>query len=406
MHYLNLPHCIIHIFNVPSPFSQLVTYSPLLIATIGWAIIPQKRYFLFNQFIAVLAIFVFSYLFIGIISTCIYNSSEELTRILPQYLRAIVDVFLFLAYFLYLFKKNYNIDKQINYITILFFLGTTSVTIFYLLGIEINYIQADQSYGAIDRPSGFFSNPNVAAKNSCITLLLLLYQLFNAPLIKARIGLYLLIFITLGTIFITFSNTGQLAAIGIMLIALFKSRFLTKGSMKSLLVLFVVVLIGIQQTDLSKIEFSKAQVTKIQNLYNVLSFNTNKISYSNRDYISQESIRKSKENPVTGFGLGTYTKVYKIWGTHNTYLGIILDSGFIPLLSYILFIIYVGVRGFLMSAQFRDIGFLFMGWIFLVATYSIASHNVIDNGKFYFLNIVFFILYSCRTSFQPQVKTL
>ena len=395
-YYANISVLFITLFKIPSPLSQLLNYSSLILVLFAWNLIPNKKFIVFNKFFALLLTFIFSYLIVGFLSTCFYNSLDQIIRIVPQYSRAAIDVVLFMNYFFYLYEKKNSIDKQLFYITLIFVIGMSSVVVFYLLDFELFYVRLDQAYGLIERPSGLYANPNIAARYCCVTLILLLYHLFNHANLRKRIGLILLILFTVFTIFITFSNTGQLAAIGIILIAFIKGKFLNKTSLIITSILLVATGITLQSTDSKKFEFSSTQLDKIQNLYNVLTLNTQSVSYSSRDYIVQETLRKSKENPITGFGLGSYTIVYKTWGTHNTYLGLLIDAGVIPLIIYIVFLLFTGSMGFLMRGSLQGVGFTFMAWVFLTGIYSFASHNVIDNGKFYFLNILFFILYSCK----------
>lgn len=230
----------------------------------------------------------------------------------------------------------------------------------------------------VGRSSGTFINPNTCG------IALLTFSLIGINhLTSERKKLIFLMIVNLG-VFLTLSRAAILISILIITIYLIKAKKIVRNIIVAILGL--IYLLPILLTTMT-IQFNEtggiARLSKILSIFNRSQSVNDEFREDVRGRILSNSFDMVLEKPITGNGLGAFRTI-KDYGdineTHNMFLAFAVDYGFIGMLVYPIFIIFLFNRR---SDKFRILFLItFLIW-------GLSSHNVYHH---YFL-ILFFTYY-------------
>ncbi|WP_299782660.1 hypothetical protein [uncultured Formosa sp.] len=306
--------------------SQLIAYSNVLLIMLGIFVIMKDPGELSKTaklwFVFYILYYSFSLLASGV------NGFEN-----PDYsmIATIVPVIYFVGFYYFLKNEAYT-QLFFKVITICYVISAI-LTIFFF---KINYDFDDLGIRpyALDRAGGVYADANNAAMVSILAFVL--FQQFYVPKNKLQKAFKIfLLLVIVYSILLTLSTTGLFIFVLIFIITNYKSfrgfRLLLLGV---LLMLFYAALF-VREQFYSHLNLSIRQINKIDNIYNVLTFNTEKIDSSGRSELLQHLLYYVYQKPIFGNGIGFSTFVRG----HNTYIGVWADAGIFTFLFFVLLLV-------------------------------------------------------------------
>ncbi|AFY52860.1 O-Antigen ligase [Rivularia sp. PCC 7116] len=217
------------------------------------------------------------------------------------------------------------------------------------------------------RPAGFYLNPNIAGGS------LICSMIFCVSIIPRKLRLPFIFIVGIGA-FMTFSRGAILSWILMVIFFSYKKIISLKK------VFFGIGFIGALQIFLG----SALLITTLEEM-NILNDNiAGRLVWfqdpSSRDAdddtsrldIVEVGWYRFLKSPIIGNGIGTTHSWSAGLSTHNIYLNLIIDHGFLGILIMPL-LVYATIKG--AYGKVKDISFIFAGFILL---WGIFSHNVLD----------------------------
>lgn len=307
-----------------SALAQLIAYGNLALLVVGTAIVIKKRGEL-SQTVRLLILFFIIYLSFAILASALNrNPANILASVIP---------FIYVIAFYYYLSDQGN-RKAFKNVAIVSFVLSTLVAI-HLYNINFDVENQGIAKYKLDRAQGVFGDANSTALMAIIAFIFL-YKLYRP---KKYFGKILKIAF-LGAVFyslsLTFSTTGFL--VFIIAFVMLNHTFFT-GIRLILAILFLPIfylaLINLN-TITANIELRGQQRDKINNLVNVLTFNTEEVDDSGRNELVTRLLKEHVYvNPFLGNGLEFAVSQRG----HNTLVGVWADAGIFTVL-YFLFMLY------------------------------------------------------------------
>ena len=239
--------------------------------------------------------------------------------------------------FLYTKHTTGKFKQTLNILAWLMFISSTLIIVANLTGMQESGNYSDQN-----RFSGFFVNPNQAGLCTNFTLALLLYNLQNAK----KLGFYALILailITLYSCILTFSKSAII--VSLLLISSYGAfQVLGKGfdrshSSRAIIGLLLVVGSIILAYDRYGSDFltklNEGQSRRLDYTMEIVRGQVNREVTSGRSDLLAHGMDLIKENPIVGYGLGTFVAFEKYdVGVHNQFLQVWGEAGIIAFIVY------------------------------------------------------------------------
>ncbi len=188
-----------------------------------------------------------------------------------------------------------------------------------------------------DRYSGLISNANDAGFLFNV-LIILNYYLFRQR--HSRLGLIGILFAGFA-VFVTFSKTAIISAIVILIMILRKE--ITSGRLSTRFLL-AIVMIGVvyKGSDLLT-QVDSLEATQGKRLIQIMEFFKGNVSNeitTNRTEILEVALDKLRHQWVFGQGIQSFSNIESLGvGSHNIYILILGESGIIPLILYMVFLL-------------------------------------------------------------------
>lgn len=366
--------------------SQLIAYSNILLIIIGIVLITPDKGKLSKTgriwFFFYLLYYCFSLLASGI------SGFEN-----PEYtiLASAVPVIYFTGFYFFLSRKDY------------FSLFTKVITIGYVLSsfltILLFKLNFDFDHGGfylnqLNRAGGVYADANNAALGSILAYVLF-NNYFRPKTFLQKIFKIFILCVIFYSLLLTLSTTGLFTFV-IVFISINYKYF------TGLKVIFFGVVVSLFYLSLFNIEqyydyfnLSDMQIMKVNNIKNVLTFETDKINSSGREELAQNLLEYIYQNPIIGNGLGFSNFVRG----HNTYLGVWGDAGIFTFLFFIVTLIIYFVKSFKLNINSR---FFCISILLTLCVFMLTLQTVINQAYI----IVLFPLISYIFDKNPEQEPL
>lgn len=317
--------------------SQKLAYLNVLLIIAGIFLI-KKHPVNFSKTNKIWIVYFIVYFSIGLLSSGIHGFSSNIlaTFIAPIY---------FIGFYFLLsdpeeFKRFYKI------LAIVFFVA--SIFTIYLYMINFNLDDGAILNWKVDRAEGLYGDANNAALGSIISYLLI-DKLYKPSKILFRLIKILMLLVIFYSLFLTFSTTGLFVFTLIFFITNYK--FFTGFRIALLGILITLLYVGIfaLKSQTKNLDLSTAQIYKIDNVLNLLTFDLEKVDNSGRGDLIENILPYLYENPILGNGVDFSVSMRG----HNTYLGVWIDAGIFTFLFFIFMLAFYFLKTFSLNPEQR-----------------------------------------------------
>lgn len=345
---------------VSSALAQIMAYGNLGLLFLGIALTIKNRGTLSRTARLWIIFYIMYFVFATLGSALNNNPANILVSIIP---------FIYvLAFYLYLsIPENRKIFREVAIIA--FVLSG-------ILSIHLYNINFDLDRGGIyiykvDRSGGVYADANNTALAAIITFVLV-FKLYNPTKKIFKLLKIIILAITAYGLLITFSNTGFMVFV-ISLIMINHKFFTGIRIIIGIALLPVVYLILANLNSLTAgINLVGQQRDKVNNIVNIVTFNTDKVDDSGRNELVMKLINDYVfENPFIGNGIDFAISQH----AHNTIVGVWADAGIFTLLFFLFMLGAYMFRAILSppNARFFVLPILLTLYIFMLSLQSVIN---------------------------------
>jgi len=362
--------------------TQLFAYTKLAMVVLGSVLLlKHKTRDPLPSVLFLWLIFYALYFGIGLLANNNHNNEAP-------FLKSFVPVIFFVGFCILLGLKNYrNIFVKVLIIAFTF----SNILLIFLNKINFSLDHKGLTDYTLERAGGVYADANNAAV-VCLLAFIFIYHLVKPKNILQNIFKLISIMIALYGLFLTFSKTGFLVLLFVLVFTFYK--FFKPHRIFLFLIIGPIFIYGVIQTFLNSPGLSVVQKTRIQEVVNIVTFNTSDVSYSGRDYLFQNMLNYINKNPF--FGNGVYFST-EIRG-HNTIFGIWADSG---VFTFILFvtIMVIFIRKALMAP--KEIKYFSLSILTVLVLFMFTLQTIID--QVYLLAIFVYLAYLLDNNKEKHV---
>jgi hypothetical protein len=138
----------------------------------------------------------------------------------------------------------------------------------------------------------------------------------------------------------------------------------------AVIILFYVGVLTFK-SEIKNLDLSEAQISKVDNLINVLTFNFDKVDNSGRGDLLENILYYLYKNPIIGNGVD-----FSVSKTgHNTYVGVWVDAGLFTFLLFMFILLYFFFKTFALQIHLR---FFAMSILIVLYIFMISLQTVIN----------------------------
>lgn len=299
------------------------------------------------------------------------------------YLPSVLMFYTFAVFFNYYIKRN-KLYEIINTLT-----GALVLNCLFIIYSDIIGLSFGIEENTSGRNSGFIASVNQAGVASSITQVVVLFQLLISYKTGAsKIVLFICYLIAVYAGFLTFSKAAFFNIIFILLlffIYLNKSSNVNQNDRTAIkrisfffTCMFVLVIIAVNSRYKDQIDIlSRYQVNRIEEFKLLLTGEFNEDTTTGRSRIASISFNEIKKDWFFGRGLSTFHSLPETdgFGTHNQYLLLLGEVGFVGLILYCFFFINILNSVFKRNISIQ-IKFITIGLISVFLITSLVSHNI------------------------------
>lgn len=368
-------------FKVPAFFSPFI----LLFCIFIIFNTPKPKIY-FNVFTILITFFVL-YIFIGLLSYILYPENIHHKTNIPKLLRGYISsLVIYWALYQYLINEYYTSGKE----RLIKILHKASFLIllplfFTVFGKQLGLTEAMtyvKDYG--DRQIGIFTNPNTTGLHANYVLCFCLYSLISNR--KGKLLWLLLIPACFYAAFLSLSKAAMLMAVLNLIFYLLFNIFnfhKLKLSNKFISILSITLISFSSFYIYNNFEklvggLTYAQAGRIIDAVQIGQGKINDKTTSERSGIAELVFPMIAAHPFEGNGFGSFHRIVEYGlGVHNTALLIIGESGIIPAVLFLIFIVLYILK----SLKQKEIGLKYL-YISVLITYILisflTSHNALD----------------------------
>lgn len=306
-------------YMISNVLAQIIAYGNIGLLLLGIALIIRKRGEFSRTARLWIIFFIMYFTFAMLASAVMYNPASLLFSIIP-----FIYVLAFYVYFS--IPENRELYKIVALIA---FIGSSLLSI-YLFSINFDLDNKGIHIYKLDRAEGIYGDANNTALMSIISFIFV-YKVFQPKTKLLKLLKLALLGAMFYCLFITFSNTGFMVFI-ISLIML-NYKFFTGIRMivgAAILPVLYIMLINLNSIT-ANMNLIGQQRDKINNIVNILTFNTDKVDDSGRNELVQNLLYYIYESPIIGNGLDFAVSQHG----HNTIVGVWADAGIFTLLMFL-----------------------------------------------------------------------
>tara|TARA_R110002049_G_scaffold197763_1_gene367829 strand:- start:5262 stop:6449 length:1188 start_codon:yes stop_codon:yes gene_type:complete len=325
----------------------------------------------FTKMIKLWLIFYGFYFGIGLLANTIHQNEVPL-------LKTLIPVIYFIGFSFFLsIKAHRKIFEKAVMIT--FTISNILLIYFYQINFSMDY---DGIYEySLERAGGVYGDANNAAV-VCLLSFIFIYNYYKPRYSFGKMIKFLGIGIALYSLILTFSKTGFVVLI--LVLSLTFHRFFSPKKIIPLLFIVPISFYLFIQSALHSPSLSAVQKTRIQDVVNIITLNTSKVHYSDRDVLFDNMLNFINLNPVLGNGIYFSTSIRG----HNTIFGIWADAGIFCFLFF-LFVLFQYVKKGLASTP--DIKFPTLSIITVLGIFMLSLQTIIDQA--YLIAIFVYLAY-------------
>jgi len=358
---------------VSEVIAQLMAYGNLGLLILGIALTIKDRGPLSKTARLWIIFYLIYFLFAILASAIHFNPANILVSIIP--------LIYVLAFYVYLsIPENRKVFR--NVAVIAFVLSG-------ILSIHLFNINFDLDRGGIymykmDRSEGVYADANNTALAAIISFILV-FKLYNPTKTFFKIfKLFVLALMVYGLV-LTFSNTGFM--VFIICLVILNHKFFTGIRLIigiSLLPFVYMALVNLN-TLTADLDLVGQQRDKINNIVNIVTFNTDKVDDSGRNELVMKLINDYVfENPIIGNGVDFAISQH----AHNTIIGIWADAGIFTLV----FFLFMLGRYFLETLRSApDIRYFVLPMLLVLCIFMLSLQSVINQP--YFMALFVYMAY-------------
>ncbi|RED45341.1 hypothetical protein DFQ10_102209 [Winogradskyella eximia] len=340
--------------------AQIIAYGNLGLLLLGIALCIKDRGPL-SKTARLWIIFYLMYFVFAILASAIhFNPANILVSIIP--------LFYVLAFYVYLsIPENRKVFR--NVAVIAFVLSG-------ILSIHLYNINFDLDHGGIyiykiDRSGGVYADANNTALAAIISFILV-FKLYNPQKKFFKLFKLIILAVMVYGLLLTFSNTGFM--VFIICLVMLNHKFFTgvKLIVGVSLLPFVYLALANLNTITANLNLVGQQRDKINNIVNIVTFNTSEVDDSGRNELVMKLINDYVfENPILGNGVDFAISQH----AHNTIVGVWADAGIFTLL----FFLFMLGRYFLETLRSApDIRYFVLPLLLVMCIFMLSLQSVIN----------------------------
>ncbi|MBC7915788.1 MAG: O-antigen ligase family protein [Pyrinomonadaceae bacterium] len=341
---------------ISSSYAQSFAYLNVILVVIGTVVFFRQRQQ--SSTISNLWFWFFAcYWVVGTIASTIHNTPSP-------YLAAAIPVIYLIGFSVFLSIPEHQRVFRIT-ASVVLFIATALVIILDRFNFSMDYSGIAEY--KLERAGGVYGDANQSALVGLLSFNFVYYAF--KPSTPFQKGLkFLLIVISIYAIILTFSKTGFVVLL-IVLGLTFNKFFTPKKLFFTLMFIFFVfttLVNGLLDKGLSKV-----QSKRVEDIVNILTFNTDKVEFSNRDVLLKNMLNYVYDNPVLGNGISFSNMIRG----HNTIIGVWADAGIIAFLLFLLLLFLYFKKS--LNAQFEKRYFALCS-IFVLAIFMLSLQSIIN----------------------------
>lgn len=301
---------------------RFIAYGNILILAVG-LIILLHRYNV-AQFtipgLSKLWIAFFMIYFIFALFANIYHETEpyDMHQIL-------VTVLFFLSYTIF-FLFTQNITLVIRVLMIGFFLTAILNIVFSFLNFSLDH--GGLTIFKLERSGGVYGDANNSALASLLAFIFLNYSITTTTrTMKALKAMALGICVY--SLYISFSKTSLVIFPLIFALAFFKD--FDEKKIRTLILTLPLLILALVHFS-SRISISEEQKERLFSIFNLITLETSKVDFSERDVLLSNMLNKINESPIIGWGVQFSNEIRG----HNTIFGVWADAGFVVFIFFLI----------------------------------------------------------------------
>jgi len=375
---------------ISTALAQLIAYGNLALIVVGTSLILRKRGELSKSARLLIGFFIMYYAFAILASAVHHNPAPILLSLVP--------FFYVIGFYYYLsIPENRRLFKHVAIIA----LTLSAILAIYLYNINFDIeVQGIAKY-KVDRAQGVFGDANNTAVTAIIAFIFL-YKLYTPKIILFKLVRLFFLALLFYTLFLTFSTTGFLVFIISIIILNYKfftgPRLIIAGILAPVLYLALINL----NTLTADLDLRGQQRDKINNLVNVLTFNTEDVDDSGRNELVTNLIENYVYvNPFIGNGLDFSNSKRG----HNTVVGVWADAGIFTLLFF-LFTLFKYFQNTINSPP--NIRYFILPILFGICIFMLSLQSIINQPYLMSLMVYFGYLIDLKDEneivFKPELK--
>ena len=347
--------------------AQLFAYGSLGLVLIGGFAI-MRRIGSFTPLIKTWILFYLAYYSFSLLANAVLQTD-------PPILKTLIPVCYFFSFsiLLSLPEEREPISKIL---AIGFFISCMFLIYFQRINFSLDHDGISEY--TLNRAGGVYGDANNAAVAAILSFLFLKFS-FNAKNKVLKAIKVLAMLISIYALLITFSKTGFL--VFFIVLGLTYHKFFTLKRLLFTLIFIPIIIITLVNWSLSSDLLNQVQKERIESLVNLVTLQTDKVSFSERDVLLQNMLSYVNENPVLGNGLNFGNEIRG----HNTIIGVWADAGILT------FLIFLFLLGFYLKKALTapyNIKFFALGILTTLYLYMLSLQTIINQGYI----IVIFVL--------------
>jgi len=357
---------------VSESISRYLAYGNLGLILIGVIFfLKDMRKEPFAKMIKLWLIFYGFYFGIGLVANNIHNNEVPL-------LKTLIPVIYFAGFSFFLsIKTNRRVFEKA--IMIGFTASNVLLIYFYQINFSMDY---DGIYEyALERAGGVYGDANNAAV-VCLLSFIFIYSFYKPKKIIGKVIKIIGIAIALYGLVLTFSKTGFVVLL--LVLGLTFHKFFNPKKIIPLLFILPIAFYLLIQSALQSPSLSAVQKSRIQDVVNIITLNTGKVHYSDRDVLFDNMLNYINLNPLLGNGVYFSTAIRG----HNTIFGIWADAGIFCFLFF-LFLIFEYARNAFNSSE--DVKYSSLSILAVLTVFMLSLQTIIDQA--YLIAIFVYLAY-------------